>query len=116
MLFSYRLHTWYQNTTQKGTFNVPKADDLDLQSRSKVKVKISQKVLNNWAISQMLFHHTDFILVTNVQHNKVHSMTQVLMIFAEGQDQRSRSNLSIMSKKLNNLLYLGSYFTYRLHT
>ena len=27
----------------KGTFNDPSADDLDLQSRSKVKVKISQK-------------------------------------------------------------------------
>ena len=43
-------------------------------------------------------------------------MTQVLMTLAEGQGLKSRSNLSIVSKKLNSLSFLGSYFTYRLHT
>ena len=91
MLFSYRLHTWYQGTTQKGSFNDPSADDLDLQSKFPKKMG---KVLNNW----MLFHTTDFILVSNVQPNKVHSVTQVLMTFAKGQGQKSKSNSSIMSK------------------
>ena len=40
--FTYRLHTWYQGTTQSGEFIDPSADDLDPRSRSKVKVKFPQ--------------------------------------------------------------------------
>ena len=57
--FFYRLHTRYQGTTHHGTFIDPSADDLDLRSRSKVKVKFSPKwvkKLKKLAISQMLFH------------------------------------------------------------
>ena len=33
--FTYRLHIWYQGTTQLDTFNYPSADDLDLCQRSR---------------------------------------------------------------------------------
>ena len=37
--FTYRLYTRYQGTIHHGTFNDPSADDLDIRSRSQVKVK-----------------------------------------------------------------------------
>ena len=42
-VFTYSLHTWYQDTTHKCASNDPSAYDVDQRSRSKVKVKISQK-------------------------------------------------------------------------
>ena len=99
--FTYRLHTWYQGTTQLVAFNDPSADDLDLKSRSKVKVKYSPK----WVKKQRTGHiseaisPTDFILSTKVQPNKAHSMTQVPMTLTFGQGQRSRSNFPKNGKK-----------------
>ena len=74
----------------------PKSDDLEPRSRSKVKVKFSQK----WVKNQRTGHNldaispTDFILGTKVQRNKAHSMAQVPMILTKGQGQRSMSKFS----------------------
>ena len=62
--FTYRLHTWYQGTTHQCTSNDPSADDLDLRSRSQVKVTFSQKWVKRnkeLVISWRLFHQ-DFII------------------------------------------------------
>ena len=65
--FTYRLHTWYQGTTQLGAFNNSIADDLDprSRSRSKVKVKFSSKIgkkTKKLVISRRLFHlHTSYL-------------------------------------------------------
>ena len=69
----------------------PSADDL-VWSRSKVKVKFSQKLVKNQRIGHIseAISPTDFILGTKVQTNKTHSMTQVSMTLTLG--QRSRSN------------------------
>ena len=57
----YRLHTRYQGTTNQGTFNDPSADDLDLKSRSQVKVKFSQ----NWVKNQRTGHISETISPTD---------------------------------------------------
>ena len=76
-----------------------------------VMVKTSQKWVKHSTSGHIsdAISPTDFTHGTKVQSNKEPSMTQVQMI-------RSRSNFLKISKKLNNLPYLGSYFTYRLHT
>ena len=76
-------------------FNDPSADDLDLRSRSKVKVKFSQKWVKNQRTGHILeaISPIDFILGTKVQPNKAHSMTQVPMTLTLGQGQRSRSKV-----------------------
>ena len=91
------------------------ADDLDLWSRSKVKVKFSQK----WVMIQRAgpileaISPTDFIFGTKVQPNNDPSTDDL--------DQRSRSKVKVkfsqkMVKKPKTWSYLGGYFTYRLHT
>ena len=80
------------------------------------------QIFQKWVKNQRTGHiseailPTDFILGTNVQLNKSHSMTQVPMTLTEDQGQRSRSNFPKNGKKLNNWPYLGCYFTYSLHT
>ena len=94
--FTYRLHTYYQGTTQLSAFNDLSADDLD-----PVKVKFSQKLVKcqrTGHISEAI-SSTDFILGTNVQPNKAHSMTHVPMTLTKGQGQRSRSNFPKNDKK-----------------
>ena len=60
--------------------------------RSRSKFPKMGNVLNNWLyLAIWLFHPTDFILVTKVQPNKAHTMTQVPMTLTFGQGQRSRS-------------------------
>ena len=116
--FTYILHTWFQGTTYQWAFNDPSADDLDPRSRSKVKVKFSQKWVKNQRTGHIseAISPTDFILGTKVLPNNAHSMTQVPMTLTLGQGLRSRSNFfQKMGKKPKNWSYLGGYFTYRLH-
>ena len=101
--FTYRLHTWYQGTTYYGAFNDISADDLDQRSRSNGKVKSPQK----WVKNKTNGHISDdisptvFILVTKIQLNKAHSMTQVPM-----HDDLDRSqNSQKWVKKLKNWPY-----------
>ena len=89
--------------TQLGAFNYPSADDFDLWSRSKVKVKFSQKWVKKQRIGQgqrsrighisEAISPTDCILGTKVQPNKLHSVIQVSMTLTLGQGQRSRSKV-----------------------
>ena len=83
--------------------------------RSRSNVQKLAKIYKMGLISDAI-SPTDFILGTKVQPNKAHSMTQVPMTLTEGLGQRSRSNFPQNGKKLKNWSYLGSYFTYRLHT
>ena len=78
----------------RGAFIDLSADDLDPRSRSKVKVNFSPKWVKNQRTGHIseAISPTDFILGTNVQPNKTHSMIQVPMTLTFGQGQRSRSN------------------------
>ena len=68
-----------------------------------VKVKFSQKWVKNLTTGHIsdAISPTDFILGTNVQHNKAHSMTQVLMTLTKGQGQRSRSKVKVKGQGQN---------------
>ena len=60
---------------------------------------------------------TDFILGTEVQPDKAHSMTQVPMTLTQGQPGQGQAQIfPKMGKKTKNWSYLGGYFTYRLYT
>ena len=87
-------------------------------SRSKVKVKLFTKWVKNQRtghISEAILP-TDFILGTNVQPNKAHSMTQVPMTLTEVKVKGQGQIFPKMHKKPKNWSYLGCYFTYTLHT
>ena len=109
MLFSYKLHTSYQSTTHKGTFNVPRTDDLDLQSRSKVKVKIFQKLVkvpNNWPYLRCFFTlQTSYLLPTYnaIRGSRWHKCWWPL--------PKVKVKVKFINNEeiLNNFLYLGLF-------
>ena len=83
MLFHLQTSYLVPRYNPKGASNENSADDLDPRSRSKVKIKFSQK----WVKNQRTCHILEtisptskhFILGTKVQPNEAHSMTQVPM-------------------------------------